>query len=377
MEEKSLRWAQGVWDNIHAKMQPVAIRSYDKIPYTSHDGVHDDKKDTEITWWTNGFWPGLLWILYANTGCDTYQNAARHAEETLDQAFWQYDGLHHDVGFLWNISSGVHYELLQDKKAYARTMLAANLLAGRFRLNGGYIRAWNNGIEGDENTGWSIIDCMMNLSLLYRASRWSKDTRFEEIARAHADKTMCHHVRPDGSVRHIVEYHPQTGAFIRELGGQGYAEGSSWSRGQAWALYGFALSYTHTKDVSYLDTAKRVAHYFIANVHQDWIPCCDFRSPQDPCIYDTTAAAIAACGLIEIAKHVEQADGQIYQAAALQMLQTLDRDFCDWNPQTDSLLQMGTERYHSEKGRHIPIIYGDYFFIEAIAKIRFPAFLAW
>ena len=375
MQEDTILWAKQHLQKLDQKMQLVAKRSYNKLPYTALSGVHDDMAQANITWWTNGFWPGLMWLMYIATQNDAYKSTAEHAEELLDRAFSQYNGLHHDVGFMWNLSSGIHHRLLQDENAYTRMMLAANLLAGRYQINGGYIRAWNDGIEGEHNVGWSIIDCMMNLPLLYRASDCIGDGRFRAIAMAHADKTMQHHVRADGSVRHIVEYNPQNGDFVQDFAGQGYACGSSWSRGQAWALYGFALSYAHTQKDEYLQTAKRVAHYFIANLQNDPIPVCDFRSPKTPLIYDSTAGAIAACGFLEIAKFVSDPD--IYTDAALSILKALSARCCDWSIETDALLTMGTERYHSEKGRHIPLIYGDYFFAEALVKISLPDFLAW
>lgn len=371
-------WEKQIWSKIDLKLQNVALRSNYKLPYTQNCGVHNDMQKTDITWWTNGFWPGLLWLMYANTKKEVYLEAAKTTEIILDEAFKTYDGLHHDVGFMWNISSGLHHALLEDHEAYVRTMMAANILASRFQLKGGYIRAWNDGIEGEKNIGWSIIDCMMNIPLLYKASRLVDDERYANIAMAHADKTMQNHVREDGSVRHIVEYNPNNGDFLKEYAGQGYAVGSSWSRGQAWALYGFGLSYTYTKKQAYLDTAKKVAHYFMANMATNKIPLCDFRSPEEPQIYDSTAGAIAACGLIEISKHVSQENEKdFYISAAKKLLQNLEAMCCDWSADTDMILQNGTERYHSDTGRHIPIIYGDYFFAEAIAKLLFPNFLAW
>ena len=300
---------------------------------------------------------------------DVYLKSAESSQEILRGAFEQYDGLHHDVGFMWHISSGVQYRLTGDKKARLEGLYAANLLAGRFNADGGYIRAWNYNNDNIDNRGWAIIDCMMNIPLLYWASEETGDPRFASVAKKHADKTRLHHVRPDASVRHIVEYSPVTGEFVAEYGGQGYGEGSSWSRGQAWGLYGFVLSYIYTKDERYLDTAKQIANYFIASVCMDWLPRCDFRSPLAPVIYDSTAGAIAACGLLELANCVDENNGVYFKNAAVRILKAMEVEFCDWDIKSDAILQMGTERYHGEGGRHIPIIYGDFFFVEAIAKL--------
>ena len=217
---------------------------------------------------------------------------------------------------------------------------------------------------------------MMNLPLLYWASDELGDPRFTYIAEAHADTTIDTHIRPDGSVRHIVVHDHENGGMIDELYGQGYAMGSSWSRGQSWALYGFVLSYIHTGKEEYLNAAKRVAHYFISCVCDDYLPKCDFRSPKEPVIYDSTAGAIAACGLIEIAKAVPEFERSIYMDAAVNMLKALEEKFCNWDENYDSILQMGTSAY-SGQNHHLNLIYGDFYFVEAVLKLRGSNFLIW
>jgi unsaturated chondroitin disaccharide hydrolase len=217
---------------------------------------------------------------------------------------------------------------------------------------------------------------MMNLPQLYFASKELNDDRFKAIAVRHANMAMRDHIRPDGSVNHIVMHDMKEPRVIETLGGQGYGVGSSWSRGQAWALYGFALSYIHTGDEAYLDTAKRVANYFISCVAAtDYLPLIDFRAPDEPVYYDSTAGAIAACGLIEIAKSVPEYEKGVYLDAAIKMLKAMEEKWCDWTEKEDSILQMGSERYGSEM--HMPIIYGDYFFAEAVIKLRGSEFLPW
>ena len=312
-----------------------------------------------------------MWLMYVGTNNEEYKITAEIAEEKLDKALEQTERLHHDVGFMWNISAGVNYRLTQNKKSMQRFLAAANTLAARFNVEGNFIKAWN----GEDHVGWTIIDCMMNIPLLYRASDLEKDPRFKYIALRHADKTMQDHIRPDGSVVHIASHDITNGELIETFGGQGYEVGSSWSRGQSWALYGFVLSYIHTGEIRYLDTAKKVAHYFIANVCDDYLPKCDFRSPEDPVIYDTTAGACAACGLIEIAKCVPQYEKKIYLNAALKLLHAMDEKFCDWSEDTDALLLYGTEAYTN--GIHMPIIYGDYFYAEALYKLKGFDMLFW
>ena len=242
----------------------------------------------------------------------------------------------------------------------------------------GFIKAWN----GESAYNWSIVDCLMNLPLLYWASRELKDDRFKRIAMDHADMAIRDHLRDDGSVVHIVEHSRETGECVKTYGGQGYAEGSTWSRGAAWALYGFAISYIHTDEERYLDAAKQVANYFIANCCDDWLPRVDFRAPSEPVYYDSTAGACAACGLIELAKRLPENEGGMYFNAAINILKAMTEKFCNFDPANDHMLNYGTVRYpagitEQQAGVHISIIYGDYFYTEALLKILGSEFFTW
>lgn len=375
MEEiikENKNWIDETWEKTDRKLKKVRERSRDKIPYTAENGVHNNMAKDDVTWWTNGFWAGLMWLMYADTKDEGYKSVAERAEELLDAAFEEYDKLHHDVGFMWLLSSGVNYRLTGNEKSRRRTLYAADLLAARYNSEGHFIRSWN----GDDNTGWVIIDSMMNIPLLYWASAEHNDPRYRYIAEKHADTLLNTHIRGDGSSNHIVNLDIKTGEAIESLGGQGFETGSSWSRGQSWAMYGFALSYIHTGKEEYLDAAKRVANYFIAAVScTGYVPRSDFRAPDDT-IIDTTAGAIAACGLIEIAKNVPVHEKKMYVSAAIKILKAL-QEYCDFDEGNDSILQMGTEAYPRERGRHIPIIYGDYFYTEALYKLRQNNMLFW
>ena len=372
--EKNQKWIDETWDKLDKKLSKVAIKSRNKIPYTSINGEHDNRGGNEIDWWTNGFWGGMMWLMYIATKNEDYKITADVSEKMLDDALRQYEKLHHDVGFMWDILSGVNYRYTGNEASKTRMLYAASTLASRYNIKGKFIRAWNEG-EGQKRDGWSIIDCMMNIPLLYRASYEIGDDRFKYIALEHADMAIRDHIRPDGSVVHIVSHDPQTGEAIETFAGQGYAVGSSWSRGQAWALYGFILSYIHTGKQEYLDVAKQVAHYFIACVCDDYLPKVDFRSPEEPVMYDSTAGACAACGLIEIAKNVPEYEQKMYINAAINILKAMEEKFCDWTDKEDAILLMGTERYTS--GIHMPIIYGDFFFVESLFKLKGNDFLVW
>lgn len=365
-------WIDEVWNKIETKLSRVAEKSKNKIPYTTKDGVHDDKTNAPGAW-TNGFWPGLMWLMYIETKKEVYKEAAEYSEKALDKALFQYERLYHDVGFMWHISAGVNYKLTQNPESKNRNLVAAAALASRYNVDGGFIRAWNE----DNAKGWAIIDCMMNLPLLYWASDEIDDPRFRQIAMHHADKTMAHHIRPDGSCYHVVEYDIHNGEVLGMPSSQGYDPvDSAWTRGQAWALYGFVLSYIHTGKQEYLDTAKKVAHYFIAAVASEgYIPKCDFRQPDEPDYLDTSAGAIAACGLIEIAKIVPEYEKKLYLKAALNILKAIEKDHCDWTENEDGIVQNGMEWY--KKGLQLNMVYSDYYFVEAIYKLRGNELLFW
>lgn len=370
---KEKLWIDELWQKLDDKLQVVAERSRGKIPFQSEDGMHVDMQQGSIqywsiNWWTNGFWPGLMWLMYAETHKEVYKETAKVGEELLEPGLMRPERLSHDVGFVWKLASYPNLALTKNRKSWQRLRLAANHLMGRFNPIGEYIRAWDWGNSKSEKAGVTIIDTMMNLPLLFWASEDAEDPRFRFVAMKHADKTMENHVRADGSVKHIVVYDPYTGQVLGEQAGQGYGVGSSWSRGQAWAIYGFVIAYKYTKKQEYLDTAKKVAYYFIANVEKDWLPRCDFRSPDEPVYYDSSAGACAACGLIELSKLLSWQEQELYLNAAIQLLKALEHHFVDWSVKTDFILNNATGSY--EKDHHVNLIYADYFFVEAIYKLK-------
>ncbi len=369
-------WINHTFIKLDNKLSKTAIKSRDKIPYTTINGIHDDKSIDAINWWTNGFWGGLMWLMYNATGNEEYRITAETSEKLLDNAFQDYKKLNHDVGFMWHLTSGANYRLTGDTKAYNKNLYVASILMSRYNINGEYIRAWN----GEADVGWSIIDCMMNIPLLYWATNEIGDDRFKLVAMKHADMTVRDHIRADGQVYHIVEHNPETGEFITAHRGQGYSVDSCWSRGLAWAIYGMALSYIHTKKQEYLDAAIKTADFFISNIYKyNYLTPLDFGMPEEDKYYDSTAGVCTACGLLEIAKYVGDKKAKVYTETAINVLKATDEHFCNYEESEDSIVQMGTARYpHNNKNDlHIPIIYADFFFVEAILKLKGNDFLIW
>ncbi|MDR0487178.1 MAG: glycoside hydrolase family 88 protein [Treponema sp.] len=362
VSNETRQWAQRVWKKIEIKMSAQCERLGASIPYIATDGVYSSKGDN-ISWWTNGFWPGMLWIMYHAGKEDKYLKTARAIEEKLDTALAKFEGLHHDVGFMWILASVLDWRLTGDNTARARALHAANILAGRYNPRGRFIRAWNR-----DCNGWIIIDTMMNLSLLYWAAKECDDPRFSFIAVDHADTALKFLVREDGSCSHAVVLDPHNGALLETLTGQGYAPDSSWTRGQAWALYGFMISYRHTGDIRYLEAARRTARYFCGEVSRyGFVPPVDFCAPDEPKKTDTSAGSIAACGLLAL--H-ETDDSAGYGDSALGILKAIEEAHCDWSVETDGIVKMASAQYHGKTEElHVPLIYGDYFFMEAIDRL--------
>lgn len=374
LREEDRRWARETYEKLCEKLSAECDRIGSRIPYIAKNGVYEeDKGETDIVWWTNGFWPGMLWQMYHATGDEKYKRTAEAVEERLDRAFDIYTGLHHDVGFMWLHSAVADYRITGSERSKARGLHAAHLLAGRYNPRGRFLRSWNR-----DRAGWVIVDSMMNIQLLFWAREALGDPRFGFVAQDHADTLMKYTVRPDGSCNHIIVLDPETGELLETPGGQGYGSGSSWSRGQSWAIYGYALTYRHTGRQEYLDTAKKVAHYFMAETDRTGsIPLIDFRAPEEPVYWDTTAGMCAACGMLEIAAHVPEHEKAFYIEGALKLLKAAEEKYCNWDPSYDSILDMGSGSYGTDHDRHVPIIYGDYYLLEAILRLADRDILLW
>ena len=302
-----------------------------------------------------------MWQLWVLTGDSFFRQEARRAEKLLTEEFRSFRLLNHDVGFMYLLSCGADAKLTGDAQAETDTLHAASLLMGRFNP-AGFIRAWNE----PERTGYAIIDCMMNLNLLYRASRDTDDPRFRLTAKIHADTTLREFLREDGSVSHIIEFDPESGKRIREHAGQGCALGSQWSRGQAWGLYGFALAGRHLKDVKYTEAARKIAGNFTAHIREDGLTDCDFCQPAEEERIDNIAGAIAACGLQELASLTGE---DTWNQHAERLIDGMLEHCVDWGNEHCGILTRCTASYNDDgAGRHTNITYGDYFLVEALMK---------
>jgi unsaturated chondroitin disaccharide hydrolase len=355
-----------VWEALQHKVDRMIGQIGSKSPHVaSRDtGVYDDMRHD---WWTSGFWPGILWIMYEMTGKEHYKEAAWGWDGKLEQKSILDNNFHHDVGFQYLPTAVIKYKLTGDSDGKRRGLLAANFLAGRFNIAGNFLRAWNQ-----EKIGWSIVDSSMNLSILFWAAEEIGDPRFSLIAKAHADTVVQHFIREDGSVNHIVSFDPLTGEVIESLGGQGAAPDSAWSRGAAWALHGMANTYRYTGDTKYLHAAQRVAHYFLAMLPDDHVAHWDFRAAEslDGEPRDTSAASCAASGLLELAAALPGVQGSLYRDAAERILLSLTQNYATWDrPDHEAILLAATGNKPANSNIDVSLIYGDYYYVEAIAKL--------
>jgi unsaturated chondroitin disaccharide hydrolase len=316
--------------------------------------------------WTSGFFPGYLWLLYQATGEARWQAAAREYTARLESE--KTNGGTHDMGFKLYTSFGAGYRLTQDAHYRAVLLEAARTLSTRFNPRVGAIRSWDH---HREKWGFPvIIDNMLNLELLFAATRFSGDSSFYKIAVAHANTTLRNHFRPDYSSFHVVDYDSATGRIIKKTTHQGYADASAWARGQGWALYGYTLCYRETHNPAYLAQAEHVADFILhhPNLPKDFVPYWDFNDPAIPhAPRDASAGAIIASGLLELSTY--STHGAAYRRQASQLLDNLAKSYTA-RPGTSSgfLLLHSTGHQPANSEIDVPIIYADYYFMEALLR---------
>lgn len=338
------------------------------FPQVAEDGFYNRER---ASYWTGGFWGGLVWLAYRAQKTEGLFELACEIEAAQDGPLNEYVHMHHDVGFMWLPTAVFHHRTTGCQSSKVRGMKAAGILASRFNLNGRFIRAWDSDVRGDSQ-GFAIIDCLMNLPLLYWASKELNDPRFKQIACAHTDTALQYFVREDFTVPHIMSFDADTGSVIGPVAGQGKGLDSVWSRGQAWAIYGFAIGYRETGDQRYLDTACAMAKRFYHNLPEDGIPYWDFCSEEkDRYARDSSAACIAASGILEIAGLVSgEEDKEYYLNYAKDILRKIIQNYACFDDSSQGIVSMGTVNYISNRHINMPIIYGDFYFVEALGKLH-------
>jgi unsaturated chondroitin disaccharide hydrolase len=348
-----------------AEQLEAAVESIATNRYPSSTTPSGAWSTTDAAAWTSGFFPGSLWLLYDRTGDVTWKTAAESWLVALEGQ--KYDTSTHDVGFKIFPSFG-NGQRLSGSEAYRQVVVtAAGSLATRYSPTVGAIRSWNGPTASDFRV---IIDNMMNLEILFWGARNGGDPAWYSMAVNHALTTRLQHVRPDGSTYQVVNFDPATGQVKSKSTHQGYDDESTWSRGQAWAVYGFAMSYRETGDSRFLDTAHVVADYFVSHLPADSVPFWDFELPStsgEP--KDSSAAAIAAAGLLELAQlEPDPANSKGYLSAARAILASLSSPaYLAEGTNNAAILLHGTQ--NRPDGRYdTGLAYGDYYFLEALLR---------
>ncbi len=350
----------------------VASKQYDlmlanhpdstKFPFSVNpDGT---SKDSKSVWWCSGFFGGSLWSLYEFTNDNKWKTAANRW--TMAVSNEQYNTNTHDLGFMLYCPFGSGYRLTQNETYKSVLLKGAESLATRFDPKIGLIKSWNKFQEKYDYP--VIIDNMMNLELLFWASKTSGNPKYYNICVTHADNTLKNHFREDFSSYHVVCYGPN-GEVLAKKTHQGAADESAWARGQAWGLYGYTVMYRETKDKKYLKVAKSIAKFILENPNlpEDKIPYWDFSKPGEE--RDASAGAITASALFEMSQYVSKKEAKYYKAMATKMLESLSNSYFRADGGNNGfILKHSTGNKAGNVEVDVPLNYADYYYLEALLR---------
>lgn len=326
--------------------------------------------------WTAGFWPGQIWLAFEHSGDKVFQYAAQiQVQSFLHRIESRIATDHHDMGFLYSPSCIAAWKLVGDEDGRRAALMAADQLMERFQPVGQFIQAW--GAKGNPDEYRYIIDCLLNLPLLYWASEQTGRPEYRDIALAHARTTLAHSVRADDSTYHTFYMDPETGAPVRGVTKQGFSDESYWARGQAWGIAGMAFSYRYERLPAYRDAFERLLSFYLKRLPSDLVPYWDLVfTDGDGEPRDSSAAAIVACGLLEMADLEEGSRAEHYRDLARRMVKSLVDTYSvtDFSISNGQLLH-GT---YSKKTPHNTcrgegvdecVSWGDYYYLEALTRL--------
>lgn len=325
--------------------------------------------------WTSGFWPGMIWLAFELDGDERFrQSGEHHVLSFLERIEKKQDVDIHDLGFMYTLSCVSAWKLTGNLQARRAALLAADHLMTRFLDKPGIFQAWGS-IDDKNEHGRTIIDSLMNMPLLYWASQETCQLHYKAAACRHAIQLRDHFIRPDHTTFHTYFFDVESGWGLRGETAQGYAHQSCWARGQAWGIYGFALNYLYTGEASFLEAACQLADYFLENLPQDKVVYWDLvfknNSAEER---DSSAAVIAVCGLMEIARHLPEGElHNRYQREAVAMLASLAENYTSRDlPQSNALLLHAVGSKPHGVGVDEACLWGDYFYMEALTRLAKP-----
>ena len=357
--------AMAQFEILDANMDSFTGSDYGTYVYPRSVNADGTLWTSDYKWWCSGFFPGSLWYVYEYTDNEKFKTLALKYQEGLEPLRYRTDD--HDIGFQLMCSFGNCMRITGDTLCKPVILDGANSLATRFNPVVGCTKSWDT-----KKYSFSvIIDNMMNLELLFKALELGGPASLKDVAVSHAYTTMANHFREDKSTRHVLDYNPETGELIKVHPGQGLSEDSAWARGQAWGLYSFPMVYRFTQDPKILEHAVAIAEYIIPRLPEDGIPYWDFDSPDIPDdVRDASAAAIMACGLIELSGYVDEEKSIRYLAVAEKMIRTLASEeyLAEEGEIYGFLLKHSTGFKLRGSEVDAPLTYADYYFLEALMR---------
>lgn len=376
--ESKLNWLGNERGFVIKKLEENLVTFKELVPpAASVDLVYQPEENTD---WTASFWLGMLFLGKEMTKDQRFDEVIASQMASFTRRLEQKIGLEtHDIGFLYVLSAIADYQVNGNQASADLAVAAADELMTRYSQKAQIIQAWGDLTDPNEN-GRMIIDCLMNLPLLYFASRVTGDSRYREAAYAHAKQTQRYIVRDNFTTYHTYFFNTETGEALRGETAQGFADDSCWARGQAWGIYGFTLSYSHTGDASFLETARQLADYFLSQLPADHVAYWDLVFTDGEEERDSSAAAIAACGLLELAKQLPLSDEarQRYEEMAVTIMTSLKERYTTKEvAHSNGLLLEGVYDKNSAKGVKECMIWGDYYYVEALVRLSQPWSLYW
>ncbi len=382
--------AAAALDTAAARYARAAARLDPAAGYPRYAGADGIWRTARLSEWTSGFFPGTLWQLYGYVRPPALAGLPGKPQRTTSPAAALADTLraeaarwtaplpgifqakyNHDLGFQFFTTDAVAYGLTGEERYRGTALEAARLLAARFNPTVGAIKSWD-WMQADRPFP-VIADNMMNLELLFWGARHGGSPEWVALARRHAETTRLNHLRPDGGSFHVVVFDPETGQVRERITHQGYADSTTWARGEAWLLHGFTMAYRETRAPELLATARRVADYFVAHLPPDGVPCWDFQAPGcpgGPELRDASAAAIAAAGLLELSRYAGDDGAARYRGTAEHMLTTLLSPPYFAGAGADVLLQHATGNRPGKSEVDVALVYGDYYLVQALLRYQ-------
>lgn len=319
--------------------------------------------------WTTSFWTGMLWLAYEVTGEDKYRIPAEiQLMSFKDRLDHEVEIDTHDLGFLYSLSAVAQYKLTGNEVAKEIGLTAADHLMGRYKEKGEFIQAWGD-INDPENYRL-IIDCLLNLPLLFWAAEVTGNKEYYDIGYKHYRTAVKYVVRDDASTYHTYYFDPETGAPAKGVTYQGYSDTSCWARGQAWGIYGIPLSYIYTNDEDAEELYRKLSNYFLNRLPEDLIAYWDliFMEGDEP--RDTSSNAIVACGILEMDKWInDDEEKETYKKSVHAMMRSLIDNYTTKNTDSNGILLHGVYARPQGNGVDECVIWGDYYFMEALVRM--------